>query len=276
MKSMRKILTVALIVAVIAVFALFLFRGILIKSIARGQLEKLFGLRVDFADLKFKKTASFVNIEIKNLKLYNPKGFADPVMMDMPEFYASCSLPDLLKGDFIFRELRLNMNEFAVVRLSDATTNIGRFKGVVRPEPEEAAEAKKHAFRIDLLKLKAARLLFKDYTNDPPLTAIYILDIDKEYIRVSDPAKFLRLIVVESLLRTNVSSLVDVDLGRLRNNVDHVMRASKDMVFQTKSLAATVVKQTVGTAGAVAKESPETTGSFLPLPKKPVSLQPTQ
>ncbi|MFH0877719.1 MAG: hypothetical protein V1863_05810 [Candidatus Omnitrophota bacterium] len=274
MKIMRKILLAALVIVLIAGLALFMLRGVLIKSFARAQLEKLFGLRVDFTDLKVNKTASFVNVEVTGLKLYNPKGFADPVMMNMPGFYASCSLPDLFKGDFIFRELRLDINEFVVVRLEDATTNIGRFKGIARSKPEEAAEAKKHEFRIDLLKLQAGRLLFKDYTNDPPLVSVYILDIDKEYIRVSDPAKFLRLLVVESLLRTNIGSLFDVDLGRLKKNVDHVMRSSRDMVFQTRSLATNVVKQSLSTTGTVVKASLETATSLLPLPKRPILIQP--
>ena len=51
-------------------------------------------------------------ININDLRLFNPPGHEDRVMLDMPEMFVDCDLPAVIRGRIHLEKVRINLEEF--------------------------------------------------------------------------------------------------------------------------------------------------------------------
>ncbi len=130
---MKKPLTI--LVGVLSIFIVLSFvKDVLIKVsvekgvyIATGLPLKMQGFRVGIL-----RTL----VSIKGLKLYNPKGYADKVMLDMPQIHIDYNLIPTFKGKLHFQDMRINLKEFYVIKNKDGEVNLNSLN-VVKEEKEQ-------------------------------------------------------------------------------------------------------------------------------------------
>ncbi|MDD3089550.1 MAG: hypothetical protein PHT95_06380, partial [Candidatus Omnitrophica bacterium] len=78
-------------------------------SVEKG-VEAVTGLRLKLQGLSVGIIRTMV--DVKGLKLYNPTGFKDRVMIDIPRIYVDYDLPAIIKGNIHLPEVILEMTEF--------------------------------------------------------------------------------------------------------------------------------------------------------------------
>jgi hypothetical protein len=235
---------------------LFVYREPLLKNAIKLAAGEITGFSVEVDKLEVGFFSPVINI--RGLRIYNPPGFPDRLMLDMPQLMVRYVPQEVIKGKLAFEVLKIDLDEFQVVKAKDGSTNIGQLKGIA-PSGKSTVPTKPLVLKIDILKLKVNKVVYRDYSVAPPLVKTFTININKEFHDVNDPAKLVRLIVVESLLKTGLNDFSDVNLGTLESDVKTILVSGRDLVVGTASLATGVARGTVH----IVKKSVEALGSLL-------------
>ncbi|MDP8216534.1 MAG: AsmA family protein [Candidatus Kaelpia imicola] len=226
MAKLFKVLFILCILVLVLIGAMFVFRDQVVKFVVSAGVKKITGLRLDMADLNLDIPETIISIE--GMQLYNPRGYEDKLMVDIPEIYIDYDLSAILKNDIHLKEVRINLREMIVVKKRDGELNLDSLKVVKSADREQVAakakeekpeEKKKTNFRVDHLKLKIGRVIYKDYSSGPkPVIKEYDLNIDDSYDNITDPQALARLILVRALINTNIANFKIKNLQSLTAN----------------------------------------------------------
>ncbi len=266
---MKKIITVVVIIIALMVTVSFVKDMVLKTAVEKGT-EMITGLGLTTSGFNAGILRSVVSI--KGLKLHNPKGFTDPVMVDMPEIYVDYDLPAILGGIIHLREARINLAEFIVVKNRDGRLNLDSLKAITAQKEGKVTQnnvSKPMKMRIDLLKLKIGKAVYKDYSaGGAPSVREFNIGIDDTYKNIDNPNTLVSLIVVKALSGTAIASLANFDVGSLSSSVSDSLasaqksvaaaRATMDKAMAETRMAVDSAKVSAETAGATAKGATDT------------------
>lgn len=258
---MKKLITVAVVVIALIV-AVAVVKDVAIKTAVEKGAEMVTGLRLTMSGFNVGIFRSIVSI--RGLKLHNPKGFIDPIMVDMPEMYVDYDLPAIFGGMMHLREVRINLAEFVVVKNRDGRLNLDSLKAIAaqkqrKPAQEEAGRVMK--MRIDLLKLKIGKAVYKDYSaGGAPSIREFNINIDDTYTNIDNPNTLVSLIVVKALTGTAIANLANFDIGSLSSSVSGSLASAKQAVAAAQAAVTSTLAQT-GTATEGAKAAVATVSS---------------
>lgn len=255
---MKKPVKISLIVLGVLV-CLFLIRNVTVKSIIGAGVRMITGLKLDIQKLDIGVFRSLVNIE--KVKLYNPKGFNDKVMADIPQIYAAYDLGGFFRGKTHLREVKLNLKEFIVVKNEKGEVNIDSLKVIKDKKGKGLKKRKsKQKFRMDVLDLKIGRVLYKDYTQIPPSVKEYKININQRFKDINDPAGLVSLIVFKALASTTINNLIDLDLNILADGIGGTLKG-------VKNLADGAVGKVFETGGDIKDKAKEAVNKLIPFGK---------
>ncbi len=266
MKRIIKLIAIILIVGIVFLFAA---KNILAKTIISGGVKAITGLSLNIKSMRIGLLNSL--IDIKNLKLFNPKGFEDKLMINMPEIFVDYELGEFLKGKIHFTEIRLNLEEFTVVKNKDGVLNLDSLN-VVKAKKQTTAkkDSKKKKLpplKIDVLKLRIGKVIYKDYSKGgKPKVKEYDVDINEQYKNIDDPYRFVSLIVFKALMNTSIARLTNFNLGPLSDGLEGTLKGATgitldvaDKTLETTEQAAKKTGETVKKAGEAAKDAVQKT-----------------
>ena len=254
---MKKLLVV-LIGVLVLVLALSFTKDIIIKTFIEKGVETVTGLRLSMQGFKAGIINTFVRIE--DLKLFNPRGYKDRIMLKMPEIYVDYDLPAAIKGKVHLKQMRINLEEFVVVKNEAGKLNLDSLKVVqagkenkktrVKETEVKQAQTKEKErlpeIQIDSLELKIGKVVYKDYSKGGvPSVKEFNINLDERYENVTNPYSLVSLIVVRALANTAIAGLVDFDLQGLEG--------------MTSNMLETVQKTTTGVMGKTQEAIKETT-----------------
>lgn len=218
----RKIIIIPAIVAAVLI-ALFLGKNVLIKTSVSAGVKAMTGLTLSIGSMNVGVFKSLIGIN--ELRLHNPPGYQDELMVNIPEIYVDYDLGSFIGGKAHLEEIRLNLKEFLVVKNEAGELNLNALKVVKGKEEEKAGEGQKGEtkmpeLQIDVLKLKISRVIYKDYSKGtPPKVKEFNVNVDEQYENITDPYAFGRLIVIKALSKTTIASLANFDVEKLKAEV---------------------------------------------------------
>jgi len=257
MKTVGKILIIIFIVLVVLAFT----KDFFIQKAIEGGVSLVTGLRLTMKQLAINIPKTF--IEIKELKIYNPSGFEEPVMLDMPEILVDYKLSDIFKGMLHLESLVINLKEFNVVKNSKGAVNLdslkvaqeGEQKKKEKAEPKPKKEGKSPAFQVDALELIVGTVTFKDYSKsaESPFVNVYDFNLNENYTDITNPQIIIAIIVQKALLK---ASLAQFDLGNIQNNLTSAVGNVSDLARGAVGSA----QAAAGTALETAKEAASVEG----------------
>ncbi len=238
----RKIITIPAIVFAVLI-ALFIGKNMIIKTSVTTGVKAMTGLKLGIRSMNVGVFKSLIGIN--ELQLYNPSGFEDKLMMDLPEIYVDYNLGAIIGGKAHLEEVRLNLKEFTVVKNEAGELNLNALNVVKETEGEEATkeEEKKEKtempdIQIDLFVLKIDRVIYKDYSKgSPPKVKEFNVNIDERYENITDPKSFVRLIIVKALKNTTIAKLTNFDLGKLQSGISGTIKKTTEMAQEASGRA---------------------------------------
>lgn len=273
-----------LVVIVALIIGCWLLKNALVKMAVIGGAKAITGLNVHVSrmDLGLLKTS----VGIQGLRVGNPPGFTEPVMVDLPEIYVDYRLGSLLSGKPHFDVVRLHLDTLTVEKNAQGQINLNSIKALQQAPPQKPAgpaapKAPAPAFVIDRLQLKIGRVVYKDFSKGgAPQTRDFAVNIDEEFKHVTNPYTFAGLIVSRALMKTTLSqlgALGDIDVKALQADVTNALKASAaDLLPTAEAMGRTaedVSKKALGTANeSVEKASDavsEAAGAFKKLLNQP-------
>jgi len=203
-------------------------KDIIVKTAVSTGVEAVTGLKLDIKKMNIGLFKTLIGI--KGLRLYNPEGFPDKTMIDMPEIYVDYNLGNILKKKVHLEEIRINLKEFTVVRTKDGKLNLDALKTVQdkkegkKPSKEKEEEGEMPELQIDSMDLKIGKVTLKDYSKGvKPSVIEFKINIDEHYENITDPYTFVNLIIVKALMNTTIGSLINFNLGSLTDGMDQVL-----------------------------------------------------
>lgn len=230
---MKKILVV-LAVLVVLVAGLGLGKNVLAKSLVEKTVHIATGLKLKMSSLKIGILKT--NISINQLRLMNPKGFKDPVMLDVPEIAVDYNLRDIIGGNIHLEDVRFDLKEVLIVKNTDGSLNIDAIKsagskgGASQKSTEKPAETAKPAdtsakkpvtIAIDHLYLKIGRVVYKDYTAGVnPKVMTFDLNLNEEHRNITNINSLIGIIVLRVMTQTTLGAITNFDPSGLMSNLN--------------------------------------------------------
>ncbi len=228
---MKKLGIVVGIIVVIFVLLL-VFKNILIKMAVEQATKKATGLELTIGTMNISVLAA--KVDVVEMRLLNPAGFPDKVMIDVPKFFVDVEFASLFRPRKHVKTLELNLNELLVEINKERKLNINALTALGQKKqegkkPAEQKETKKEGkgtqVAIDKLILKIEKVTYKDYSQgETPFTRTFTVGINEVYRDVTDLDALVKLIIVRALERTSIAQLANFDLGPLKTDVGEILR----------------------------------------------------
>lgn len=228
---MRVIIFILIFCLVLAA-GLVLFRNTIVKWVVARAAQELTGFSVKIETLHLGLKDHVV--DAGGMVVSNPEGFEDKLFLDVPSFVVRYDLGKILKGEYDFPDFSLYIREFQVVRRADGTSNVGRMTDrIMALRPKTGGPAKLPPIKIKTLHLKVDKVVLKDYTFRPPAIKIFDVKLEKKFENIDDPRQLIQLILVQSLSKSGIKDLMDVDLNTLKENVGSILKTETNTVFKS-------------------------------------------
>ncbi len=259
-KNNNKMLKVAITVVAVLIVLSFVKDMVIKISVEKG-MQLVTGLRLNMGGFNVGLLRTVVGI--RNLVLFNPAGYKDRTMLNMPEVYVHYDLPAIIGGKIHLPEVRIDMKEFMVVKNEKGELNLNSLKVVQAQKegkkPEAKAAGKAPQIQIDDLTLKIGKVIYKDYSKGgAPTVMEYNVNVNERYKNITNPYALVSLIVVKSLSNTAIASLANFDLQGLQGTISDTLRSAQKIATQAVTQAQTAAKEAIGKTQTVAKETQET------------------
>lgn len=269
-----------LLIFVVAILGGFwLLKNTLVKMAIIGGAKAVTGLSVQVSqmDIGLFKTV----VSLQGLRVGNPAGFTEPVMVDVPEVYVDYRLGSLLAGKPHFDVIRLHLDTLTVEKNAQGQVNLSSLQALQQAPPKKPAgpaapktPAKAPEFQIDTLHLKVGRVVYKDFSRGgAPQTREFAVNIDEQFQHVTNPYTFAGIIVSRALMKTSLAqlgNLGNLDVKALQADVTQALKASAADLLPTAEAmgkaAEDVSKKALGTASESVEEA---AGAFKKLLNKP-------
>lgn len=227
---MKKIVIAALIIC-LALVVLVSAKNYIAKSILIKAVMQITGLTVQIEDMQIGLLKTWAKID--GLYIFNPAGFSDSLMVDIPRVYIDYDLGSLFKKQVHIESLDLVLKEFVVIKNPEGKLNVNSISGISKPQAAGAqavgAPSRKPDIKIDALHLAIGRVLYKDYTQVPVMVSEFPVNIDERYENITDPDKLVKLIVNRALVKTAISKLAEIDFNRLQSEISGIINKGKNI-----------------------------------------------
>lgn len=253
MKKAFKISVITLAV----LFSLALAKNPVAQAIIENGVRFMTGLKLDMRSLAI--GLANTSIGIKDLKLFNPRGYPDKIMLDMPEIFINYKLAPLFQGKVELEEVRIYLKEFIIEKNQAGEVNLNALKPVQaqKSEPKQKKSKapketpKKSPIQIDRLNLKIEKVVYKDYSKKGgPSIREFALNLDESYANITNPYGVVSIILVKVLTHTSLAAVTNIDLGPLSDSVSDALASSKRLAAETALKARAVAEEKLGEATA--------------------------
>ncbi|MEA3560168.1 MAG: hypothetical protein U9R31_00140 [Candidatus Omnitrophota bacterium] len=275
---MKKLLVV-LIGVLVLILALSFTKDIIIKTFIEKGVETTTGLRLSMRGFRAGIIDTFVRVE--DLELFNPRGYKDRIMLKMPEIYIDYDLPAVIRGKVHLKQMRINLEEFVVVKNEAGKLNLDSLKVVQAGKENKETQAKETGVKqaqtkekeglpeiqIDSLELKIGKVVYKDYSKGGvPSVKEFNINLDERYENVTNPYSLVSLIVVRALTNTAIAGLVDFDLQGLEGMASDVLETVQKTTTGVVGKTQEAIKGTTQKTQEVIEQTAQQIQGVLKLP----------
>jgi len=226
---MKKMTRVLIIVAVI-IALIIAGKNIILKAAVEGGVKAATGLSINMKKFDLSILKSHVSIE--GLKLLNPEGFPEDLMFHAPEIFVDYNLGDIVKGNIHIEDIRLNFDEFVIIKNAQGRTNLEALKpdkkeGASKKDskkPQVKADKKKGKkalkIQIDHVVLKVGKVVYKDYSKGgDPIIKEYNVNISEEFNDITNIRSLLGIIAMKAMAKTALGDLTGFNVDILKDAI---------------------------------------------------------
>lgn len=207
---MKKIIIIILLV-VLSLFVLDVIKDQAIKSIVTVGASTVTGTPVEIDGLSLNLFRQ--SIEIRGFRMYNPEGFPEGILIDIPKIIVDYNLGALFKRKLHLRKIDIDLKEIGVIKNSQGLLNVDALK--VIQDTEKPAEPKQDkpkkkltlmAMQIDILTFSVGEVVYKDFTvGDTPSVLVYEVGIESaSYNNITSAQQLVAILLSASLKNTAI------------------------------------------------------------------------
>jgi hypothetical protein len=211
--DMKKIILVICSVIVIGVVGIVLGRNILARVAMEKGIKAVTGMDIEVKGVNIGLTGSVISI--RGLKVYNPAGYGEKLMFDIPEVYVDIDLMGLLSNKVHIRDLKINIQQANVLLNDKGALNVNSL-AVLIPKP---GNGKPPEVKIDLLSCKVGKVGYKGaaaFVGEK--SGEFALNLDESFHDVTDPQIAAKEILGKILKRVGAKGLENIEIKGIKLN----------------------------------------------------------
>lgn len=217
-------------------------------------LEQAIGARVSVS--RFYINLYPVKLGLYGIKIHNPKGFREPVLVAIPEIYFDMDPLGILKGLIHVREVRINIEEITIEKNAQGKINLneliqklnqskkdakqqGQAPAPGSPPPSEnkgpgkQKAAHKVRTQVDKVMVSIGKARYVDTAKEKAVERSLSVNIQNFQLQnVTDPASVTEQIVVMMLKKLGLMA-VNAELNDLQHSLENQAKAMVDQARQT-------------------------------------------
>jgi len=192
------------------IVALFIGFGVtkdqLIKSVITIGARSVVGAPVKIDQFSFgvmKQT-----VRIRGLKMYNPQGFPQEILLDIPQIKVDYDLLSLLKGKLHLPQVHFDLKEMNLVKNREGMMNVDALKMAQQESKPSSQKNRPLAMQIDELYLNLGKVILKDYSQgDKPVVQAFEIGVtQKRYRNITSAQQLIALVLTEAMKPTAIKS----------------------------------------------------------------------
>ncbi len=192
----KKVKVILIVVA--CLFALLVIKDFALKTIVCAVAGQVTGVKNEMQGFSFGIFRHVISI--KGYKMYNPRGFSNNVMLDLPKVTVNYDLGALLKNKLHLIKLDVELHQIVLEKNKDGKLNVDSLKIVKEGQREKKATAKPLPLQIDLFNLQMDKVISKDYgSGKEPVVLAYDLNIKKTYKNITSAQQLAALVISEPM-----------------------------------------------------------------------------
>ncbi|MFO8053299.1 MAG: hypothetical protein R6U54_05030 [Candidatus Omnitrophota bacterium] len=189
---MKKIFIILGIV-VFLIGGIFLSKDLIIKPIVTKAVSKTVGAPVSIDSFSLNLFSS--TVDISGLKIYNPDGFPEGMLVSCPKIKIIYDFGSLVKRKPHLLLVEVELKEMVLTTNKEGTLSVDSLKIAQEPEGPPPAPIK-----IDLFNLTVGRIITKDYTTGtPPKVRVHNIDRQKSYKGIPTARQLIFLVLTEPM-----------------------------------------------------------------------------
>lgn len=200
---------------------LLIFKDGILRKFAEYSVERETGLEASIGGLHLDMTGG--SVRVTDFRLHNPPGFGEGPLLHMPELFLEVDRAASTNGTLRFREARVHLSEFSLVRNAEGQTNIVSLQERLSRKPRKKkgngnGEDVKFA-GIGELRVSVGKVRYEDMKN-PQVNQSFIIGITNEVVKTINSEKdlkewatafLIRIVIQQALLKPrNQPSIMDM------------------------------------------------------------------
>ena len=200
--------TKIIILVIVSLVGFCLARDFLVKSLIGTVASSITGAPVRVGGLSLSVIKQ--SVKISNFRMYNPKGFAKGILVDIPKIGVSWDLAAFIRGKIHLKQLELSIREVGMVKNKEGKLNVDSLKITEKKsaDKKKKAPARPLVMRIDIVSLEMGRVVSKDYSvAGQPIIKVYDIGLKKTYKNITSAQQLAALIISEPLKSAGIQGL---------------------------------------------------------------------
>jgi len=198
-----KKLFIVLGIVVFSLVCIAIFKNQIIKSVVTRAAVTVIGTPVHMDGFSFSILRS--SIHISGLKIYNPSGFPEGILVSCSKINVIYDRAALFKRKLHLVFLEIELDEMGLTKNKEGELNVDSLK--VAQTSETSEPSKPMPMQIDLLTLGIGRIVYKDYSNGTePEVRVHDVNIHKSYKNITSAEQLAVLILAEPVKAAGIRS----------------------------------------------------------------------
>lgn len=139
-------------------------------------------------------------VVIKNLRVYNPKGFEKGVLLYIPKIDVNYDLAAFFKKKLHLKNIAINLDEMLIIKNKDGKLNVDALKISKTDNREGSKPSEAMPMQIDNLELSIGRVAVKDLEPAKPFLQVYEVNLEKKVFKnITSAQQMASLVMVQAM-----------------------------------------------------------------------------
>ena len=206
-------------IVLLSIVLLFLGRDAIVKASVGSVCRATTGLRLSIGGFHSNLFSS--TLDIRNLKLFNPRGYTEKIMFDIPQVRVGLDVGSILAGKPHLKEVNVHLAQIVIERNKEGKLNLAELKPAGgKKKSAESKPSSAPTVSVDLLHLQIDKVLYKDFSKPIPFVQEFQLDIDETYRDVKDVKALVPIIIGNALKNQALRGLLNFNVSDLLQNFE--------------------------------------------------------
>lgn len=224
---MKKVLITILVILAVIAGGFVLGRNVLARMAVIKGVKAATGMAVDIQSVNIGLMSP--GISVSGLKVYNPEGFGDRLLADIPEIFVDCDLSALFQNRVHLRQLTIDVSELDILVDSSGKLNVNSL-ALFLPKP---GTGKAPEVKIDELRVKLGKVLYKgSFAGVSMKEGTFTMGMDERFQNVTDPKAVAAEILKRVLDRAGIANLAN--FGQATGLKEQVQQTADDLIQKAK------------------------------------------